>query len=142
MFAEKCPACDGDLRMSSGPGRFKSYKSHTLQLPPDLAFPVCTQCGASWMGTDEVKRLSAFIESKMSRLTDAVCASKASLESTWTFTQAAFGRSVHISVSSIHHVTFAGKAGICSSTSPRDGRMVSMAVRSESDAGKPLTRVA
>jgi hypothetical protein len=58
-----CHTCGGELQLSQGPGRFKSYRGQAgYEIPANLKFPHCSQCGAEWLTNYQLEILEEHFE--------------------------------------------------------------------------------
>jgi len=58
-----CPECGSDMILSQGPGRMRRYRGESdYEIPSDLEFPICPDCGAQWLTASQNKRLSVALE--------------------------------------------------------------------------------
>lgn len=58
-----CDECGNEMTISSGPGRLREYRGESgYVIPEDLEYPVCVHCGAQWMTSSQIKRLSVALE--------------------------------------------------------------------------------
>jgi len=59
----KCDECGSELKLSSGPGRFRSYRGQSgYKIPADFEFLCCSDCGAEWLSSSQVDQLSKILE--------------------------------------------------------------------------------
>ena len=65
MDLHLCDECGSKLRLSTGAGRFKTYRGESgYEVPEDLEFPACDQCGAEWLTREQIQQLNAEFEGR------------------------------------------------------------------------------
>lgn len=53
-----CMECgESNVRLVSGPGRWKTIRGVRFELPVDLAIPTCPDCGSTCVGEYEIDRM-------------------------------------------------------------------------------------
>jgi hypothetical protein len=58
-----CAECGYRLERSSGPGRVRAYRGESgYELPEDLVFWACANCGAEWLNASQIDQLSDAFE--------------------------------------------------------------------------------
>lgn len=63
-----CDECGHNLSISFGPGRFRMYRGHSsCEIPADLEFFECLNCGAEWMDASQIDYLSEAFEKLFSQ---------------------------------------------------------------------------
>jgi len=68
-----CDECGSAMVLSVGPGRMRDYRGRSgYELPADLAFPRCPECGAEWMTSSQIDRLSEHLERQRRRRIRAI----------------------------------------------------------------------
>lgn len=62
---ESCADCGTPMTISLGPGRTQRYRGQDgYEVPADLAFPVCSGCGAEWLTSDQIDVLGDAMEAQ------------------------------------------------------------------------------
>lgn len=65
LIGQECADCGGALRMSMGAGRKREYRRGcNYDVPADLSFPVCRECGAEWLTDSQLETLNASLEAQ------------------------------------------------------------------------------
>ncbi len=58
-----CSECGSQLTMSSGPKRYRWYRGDEgYEIPEDMSLETCEGCGAVWMTSEQIDRLSEVFE--------------------------------------------------------------------------------
>lgn len=60
---EKCAECGSEMILSKGPGRTRNYRGKSgYEIPANLEYPICPNCGAEWMTASQIDVLSESLE--------------------------------------------------------------------------------
>ncbi len=63
-----CAQCGAVMTISTGPGRLRRYRGEEgYEVPAELTFMVCKNCGAEWMYADQIDILSDAFEMQRSQ---------------------------------------------------------------------------
>lgn len=67
-MSSECQECGSQLEWSYGPGRIRTYRRDKgYEIPSELVFQICRKCGAVWMTSTQIDRLSAAFEAERAR---------------------------------------------------------------------------